>query len=65
MYREEKGIRVGEGRARRLVYDKALRNSTSLQLAYVAGSFGVVVRLFFFCYTKTIISEKLIWMCKR
>ena len=47
MYWEEIGIRVGEGRARRLVYDKALRNSTSLQLAYVAGSFFVVVCLVF------------------
>ena len=39
VYKGEIGIRVGEGRARRLAYaDKALRNGASLQLAYAAGT---------------------------
>ena len=55
MYKGEIGIRVGEGRARRLAYaDKALRNGASLQLAYAAG---ILVCFSFFGYTKTIISK--------
>jgi len=51
VYRGEIGIRVGEGRARRLAYDadKTLRNGASLQLAYTAGT----LVCFFFCFLAT------------